>query len=519
MGSSNKGDRVVKAMDFRERDIAGIDVMPGMAAPNQNNDVASGLDGAAQPGSNPSVPNKAYDKQKKDWEVIDNVLGGTRRMRELNETADSNSIYILKKKREKSDAYERRILISIMKQFFGDALDEFTGLAFMKEPSLKSENKELVDFTKDVTKEGDDLGTFSRQFFRKVTRYGHSYILVDAPAPVGEIENLEQYRALDASAYMLAVKATDVISWFTTKSAGGNKLTLAVIKETVIERVGDFGEKEIQQYRVLTIGTNFIFRKNKDGKFLPIDKKGFSTGLDYIPLFAAYSDPEHGFFTSTPPLIELAYGQIKDYQLLSDYDRGTEIVAFPTMVMSGLSDEEAQSVSAAVGPTRGVAVSVDGKIYFAEITGKGAELLQWRIDENKKHLGEVALSFNLKNSSVVKTATGEMMESKLQGSKMVFTIKSCENTVNQAYGAVVDINKWEIDKENDRIQFFKDFNNVPNPQAAEQRLKLFLYGAIDWPTLIRGSIKDEIISEDTDIIEMEKNLDIEPSGDDVPVVE
>jgi len=42
MGSSNKGDRVVKAMDFRERDMAGIDVMPGMAAPNQNNDVASG---------------------------------------------------------------------------------------------------------------------------------------------------------------------------------------------------------------------------------------------------------------------------------------------------------------------------------------------------------------------------------------------------------------------------------------------------------------------------------------------
>ena len=77
-------------MDFRERDIAGIDVMPGMTAPNQSNDVASGLDGAAQPGSNPSVPNKAYDKQKKDWEVIDNVLGGTRRMRELNETADSN---------------------------------------------------------------------------------------------------------------------------------------------------------------------------------------------------------------------------------------------------------------------------------------------------------------------------------------------------------------------------------------------------------------------------------------------
>lgn len=461
----------------------------------------------------PDSEGKVYERSKDKWEVIDNCLEGTKKMRELVYPANSESIYLRMNPMEESDEFKRRVDQSTMTQFLGDTLDEYTGLAFLKEPAYSGENQEIVDFLEDVTLQRDDAGTFARTFFRSTAQYGLSFILVDAPSDTANLQSKEEFDKLNPSAYFVQILPKDILSFRVEFRAGKPNLRQVVIREKVNRPKGAFGEEEVDQYRVLRPGYVEIWRKSDKGVLMVEEE--FFTSLDYIPLYPAYSDQEHGYFEAEPPFLEMAYAQIKDYQLLSNYEMGAEMVAFPPLFMSGMDEQSKKSTNKAFGANRGIAINEEGKAFYPELNGKGIDAFQWRIENNRKRIAEVGQSFNLESPRQIKTATGEMLDMKLRSSKMVFTIKSCEDAFNAALETVAQMNNIEsFNLEQDKVTFFKDFNNLPNAQAAEQRLKRYVAGAIDLKTLLRGDIRDEIIPEDTNIDEL--ILELNGFGEDEP---
>ena len=77
------------------------------------------------------------------------------------------------------------------------------------------------------------------------------------------------------------------------------KLTQLRLLETVVEPEGKYGERTVEQVRILTPGAFEIHRRKDSGEFEVVDEG--TTGLNEIPFAVAYAN-RYGFLESRPPL-------------------------------------------------------------------------------------------------------------------------------------------------------------------------------------------------------------------------
>ena len=95
---------------------------------------------------------------------------------------------------------------------------------------------------------------------------------------------------------------------------------------------GLYGEKQVQQVRVLTPGAFEIHQKDKKGDFVLVDEG--STSLSEIPFAVAYSN-RVGVLESRPPLADIAELNLKAFQVQSDLDNQLHISAVPMLAIYG----------------------------------------------------------------------------------------------------------------------------------------------------------------------------------------
>ena len=127
----------------------------------------------------------------------------------------------------------------------------------------------------DVDLQGNDLNVWTYETARKMIRYGHVGVLVDAPA-AGE----------NGRPYWVTYTPREILGWRTEFIDGVQKFTQLRLLEKVIEPDGDYGEVQGEQVRVLTPGAFEIHRKNDKGDFA-IHDEGITT-LNEIPLLLSY---------------------------------------------------------------------------------------------------------------------------------------------------------------------------------------------------------------------------------------
>ena len=105
------------------------------------------------------------------------------------------------------------------------------------------------------------------------------------------------------------------LGWRSEVNDGKQQLTQLRLMETITVPDGLYGEKQVQQVRVLTPGAFEIHQKDKKGDFVLIDEG--STSLSEIPFAVAYSN-RVGVLESRPPLADIAELNLKAYQVQSD---------------------------------------------------------------------------------------------------------------------------------------------------------------------------------------------------------
>ena len=121
-------------------------------------------------------PNNSWFNQEAHWILIDDLLGGSFEMRSKHRR------YLPQEPSEIDEAYDNRLSRSVCPPYYLRLERMLSGMLTRKPVRLNdtSDNLRLQLF--DVDLQGNDLNVWTYETARKMIRYGHVGVLVDAPA-------------------------------------------------------------------------------------------------------------------------------------------------------------------------------------------------------------------------------------------------------------------------------------------------------------------------------------------------
>jgi hypothetical protein len=243
-------------------------------------------------------------------------------------------------------------------------------------------------------------------------RYGHVGVLVDAPQDGGR-------------PYWIAYSPRDILGWRTELEDGAQKLTQLRLREVITEPDGDYGEKAVEQVRVLTPGAYELHRKDDDTGDFKLYDEGTTT-LDRIPFSVAYSD-RIGYMESRPPLQDIAELNLKTYQVQSDLDNQLHISAVPMLAFYGFPSS-AEEVSA--GPGEAIAFPAEGRAEYIEPDGKSFDYQFRRLDQLASQINELGLAAVLGQKLSAETAEAKRIDRSQGDSTMMVIAQNVQDMID-----------------------------------------------------------------------------------------
>ena len=317
--------------------------------------------------NDPSQTIPAVDLMRKDWAIVAPLMGGTAAMRSAGKDL------LPQYPAEEDASYLERLGLSTLLPAYAETISNMTSRVFAEPLQLGDDvPPELVALCDDIDAAGNDLNSWSVEWFRRGLSDGLCHVLVDYP-PTTEMQTAADEMAAGVRPYAVQVPGDKVLGW----RSNGGKLTQFRYMESVEQDDGAFGVELVDQIRVLEPGLWRTYRKT-DGVWV-LHSEG-ATSLAYIPIVTFYSG-RTGLMTSRPPLLELAHLNVKHWQSQSDQDNLLHVARVPLLFMF-TDDEEFKLVISSGSATR---MPKDGDAKYVEHTGAaitaGRESLQDLIEE------------------------------------------------------------------------------------------------------------------------------------------
>jgi hypothetical protein len=346
-----------------------------------------------------------------------------------------------------------------------------------------------LDDTADVIREqlfdvnllGDDLNVWTFDVTRKMVRYGHVGVLVDAPADGGR-------------PYWVSYTPRQILGWRAEQQEGRQVLTQLRLAEIVNVPDGEFGEKAVEQIRVLTPGEYQLHQKQDNGDFQVIDEG--RTSLSKIPFSVAYAQ-RHGFMESRPPLEDIAELNLKAYQIQSDLDNQLHISAVPMLAFYGFPSA-AEEVSA--GPGEAIAFPADGRAEYIEPQGRSFDYQFRRLEQLALQINELGLSAVLGQKLSAETAEAKRIDRSQGDSTMMVIAQNVQDMIDnclQFHAQYIGNNTAPGSSYVNR-----DFLGTRlEPQEIQALLQLYTAGTITQETLLRELAEGDVLGDDFNVDE------------------
>ncbi|MEN9832805.1 MAG: Cyanophage, partial [Pseudomonadota bacterium] len=258
-------------------------------------------------------PNMAWQLQEPHWILIEDLLQGTYGMRKKHRR------YLPQEPREQDESYDNRLARSVCPPYYQRLERLLAGMLTRKPVRLEDISDIIREHLFDVDLQGNDLNVWTYETTRKMVRYGHVGTLVDAPADGGR-------------PYWVTYTPRQILGWRSEAKEGKQQLTMLRLQEVASVPDGEYGEKLVEQIRVLTPGEYQIHQKGDKGEFKLVDEG--RTSISEIPFSIAYAS-RLGFMESRPPLEDIAELNLKTYQVQSDLDNQLHISAVPMLAFYG----------------------------------------------------------------------------------------------------------------------------------------------------------------------------------------
>jgi hypothetical protein len=341
----------------------------------------------------------------------------------------------------------------------------------------------------DVDLQGNDLNVWTYETARKMIRYGHIGVLVDAPASGN-----------NGRPYWVTYTPRDILGWRTEMIDGEMQFTQLRLQEKVSEPDGLYGEKIVEQVRLLTPGNFEIHRKAKTGKFVKVDEG--TMPVDKIPFSVAYSNRVN-LLDSRPPMSDIAELNLKAYQIQSDLDNQLHISAVPMLAFYGFP-QNAEEVSA--GPGEAIAFPADGRAEYIEPDGKSYDAQFRRLDRLESQINELGLAAVLGQKLSAETAEAKRIDRSQGDSTMMVVAQQMQDMIDNC----LMFHSQYINSEAGSCFVNRDFlSQRLEPQEIQALLTLYTSGSITQKTLLDQLTEGEVLGDEFDV---EEEIEATQSG-------
>lgn len=294
--------------------------------------------------------------------IINDLLGGTKAMRNAKKS------YLFQMELETDKAYEARLNRSTLYPALYETLSQMCGRVFFKPITIDDINEKIKnDILPDVDMVGNNLDVFASQWFYSALAYGVSFVLVDY-TKTANTRTLAEEKSQGARPYFVHIKPQAVLGFKSAMINGKQSLTQFRYKELIVEDDGEFGLKTIEQINVYEIGRVRKYQNLESGWELveDLEMKAKGKALDFVPIVPFITKP-CGFMLGEPPLMELAYLNIKHWQSQSDQDNILNIARVPLLGI--FSDNDVQNLT--IG---GSAIQLNTESRMAYIEHSGSSI-------------------------------------------------------------------------------------------------------------------------------------------------
>lgn len=285
----------------------------------------------------------------------------------------------------------------------------------------------------------------------------------------------------------------DILGWRTEMSNGAQKLTQLRLMERIVVPDGEYGEKQVEQIRVLTPGAFELHQRGDNASWKVVDEG--TTSLDEIPFSVAYSN-RVGLMESRPPMEDIAELNLKTYQIQSDLDNMLHISGVPMLAFYGFPTA-AEEVSA--GPGEAIAFPEGGRAEYIEPAGKSYDSQFKRLEQLAAQINELGLSAVLGQKLSAETAEAKRIDRSQGDSTMMVIAQQVQDTIDNS------------------LRFHAEYLNIPQVgncyvnrdfvgarlEPADQLALLQTYtaGVISQKTLLEQLANGEVLGDDFEVEE------------------
>jgi hypothetical protein len=404
----------------------------------------------------------AVASMAENWPIIDALLGGTPAMRKAGST------YLPQWPGESDDAYKARKDTATLFPAFPRTVEVLAGKPFSKPVTLTDDVptriKDWCDT--DIDLQGRNLHAFAASLSEEALSHGITGILVDYPKATGARTKAEE-NAAGIRPYWVHIHAGNILGWRSKRINGAEVFTQLRLLEQVIEDDGEFGEKMVEQVRVLTPGAWATYRKSEKvdpttNKPEWISHEDGVTTLDVIPFVPIYGR-RTGFMTAVPPLLELAHMNVEHWQSKSDQQTILHVARVPILFGKGLDGQPV-----IVGAGSMVTVDSDkADLKYVEHTGAAIEagrLSLLDLEDRMRQVGAELLVIKPGKTTVAQTVA----ENEAGMCALQRLIEDVEDGIDQALSLTA---LWIKEAKGGNVQIFKDFGVATLAEASIDLLR------------------------------------------------
>lgn len=416
-------------------------------------------------------PNSVWRNQEPHWILIEDLMQGTYGMRKKHRR------YLPQEPRELDESYDNRLARSVCPPYYQRLERMLAGMLTRKPVRLTDTADIIQEQLFDVDLQGNDLNVWTYETTRKMVRYGHVGVLVDAPKAEYE-----------GRPYWCTYTPREILGW----RYEGSQLVQLRLMEKVVLPDGEYGEKTAEQVRVLTPGEYKIYQKQKNTNFELIDEG--TTSLDEIPFSVAYAN-RLNIMESRPPLEDIAELNLKTYQVQSDLDNQLHISAVPMLAFFGFPSA-AEEVSA--GPGEAIAFPADGRAEYIEPKGTSFDHQFKRLEQIAGQINELGLSAVLGQKLSAETAEAKRLDRSQGDSTMMVIAQNMQDMIDnslqfhaQYLGNTTAAGSSYVNR---------DFLGARlDPQEVGSLLQLYTAGTITQETLLNQLSEGEVLGDEFDV--------------------
>lgn len=377
----------------------------------------------------------AYQGMQEALKIVTDVYGGTLPMRRARRD------YVPQNPAELDPDYNARLKQSVLLPAFKRVVTLALGLMFHKDPTTKDLDSDVMEQLNNIDLCGTPLPVFARNVVRNSLRDGHAFIYVDMPAApeTSKVTLASEPTAADEQAlrpFWRSYSKSQAINWHFENINGQDVLMQITFRECAYERDGEFGEKEVMQYRVFNPGVVRLFKSARKGG-IPEQAGQYETGLDYIPLYPIYGGEEGDPLVSDPPLLDLALLNVLHLQQTSDLNNILHVANVPILWARSRNTKQPFQ---AVGST--ILIDLEGEhsaIGYAEHAGNAIGKAQEEIDRTEKRMAVAGVELFADKTAGPDTATGEIIDSAKSDSQLSLAVKSTQSGLNGALKAHLEL--------------------------------------------------------------------------------